>query len=102
MKTGFFKQINESKTNGYISISLYPSNNNFISYEYKSLVPNWKLFENLSKKKISEKQFIKSYKEQLFYLNPKTVHDDLKSLVFGFEPIIMTSVPKRNFAIVIL
>ena len=97
MKTGFFKQVNESKTNGYISISLYPSNNSFISYEYKSLVPNWKLFENLTKKKISEKQFIDSYKEQLFYLNPETVFDDLKSLVFGFEPIIMTNVSKKKF-----
>ena len=97
MKTGFFKQVNESKTNGYISISLYPSNNSFISYEYKSLAPNWKLFENLTKKKISEKQFINSYKEQLFYLNPKTVYDDLKSLVFGFEPIIMTNVSKKKF-----
>ena len=97
MKTGFFKQVNESKTNGYISISLYPSNNSFISYEYKSLAPNWKLFENLTKKKISEKQFIDSYKEQLFYLNPKTVYDDLKSLVFGFEPIIMTNVSKKKF-----
>ncbi len=97
MKTGFFKQVNESKINGYISISLYPSNNSFISYEYKSLAPNWKLFENLTKKKISEKQFIDSYKEQLFYLNPKTVYDDLKSLVFGFEPIIMTNVSKKKF-----
>ena len=97
MKTGFFEQISESKINGYISISLYPSNNNFISCEYKSLVPNWKLFENLNKKKINEKQFINSYMEQLLCLEAKTVYEDLKNLVFGFEPIIMTNVSKKKF-----
>ena len=97
MKTGFFKQITESKNNGYVSISLYPSNNNYISYEYKSLAPNWKLFENLNKKKISEKQFINSYMEQLFCLKAKTVYEDLKNLVFGFEPIIMTNASKNKF-----
>jgi len=97
VKTGFFKQITESKNNGYVSISLYPSNNNYISYEYKSLAPNWKLFENLNKKKISEKQFINSYMEQLFCLKAKTVYEDLKNLVFGFEPIIMTNASKNKF-----
>ena len=51
MKTGCFKQVNGGQTNGYISISLYPSKNDFVNYEYKSLAPNWKLFENLNKKK---------------------------------------------------
>ena len=47
MKTGVFKQIEEEINNGFISISLYPSNNEFVNYDYKSLSPNWKLFENL-------------------------------------------------------
>ena len=51
MKTGCFKQINDGQQNGFISISLYPSNNEFVNYEYKSLAPNWKLYENLKKKR---------------------------------------------------
>ena len=97
MKTGCFKQVNDGQTNGYVSISLYPSKNDFVNYEYKSLAPNWKLFENLNKKKITEGQFIKLYKEQLFSLNAKTVYEDIKSLVTGFEPIIMTNVSKKKF-----
>ena len=97
MKTGCFKQVSDGHTNGYVSISLYPSKNDFINHEYKSLAPNWKLLENLNKKKITEDQFIKSYKEQLLLLNAYTVYDDLNSLVTGFEPIIMTSVSKKKF-----
>ena len=97
MKTGCFKQVNDGQPNGYVSISLYPSKNDFVNYEYKSLAPNWKLFENLNKKKITEDQFIKLYKEQLFSLNPKTVYEDIKSLVTGFEPILMTGVSKKKF-----
>ena len=51
----------------------------------------------MNKKKITEDQFIKSYKEQLFLLNANTVYDDLNSLVTGFEPIIMTSISKKKF-----
>ena len=97
MKTGCFKQVSDGHTNGYVSISLYPSKNEFINHEYKSLAPNWKLLENLNKKKITEGQFIKLYKEQLFSLNAKTVYEDIKSLVTGFEPIIMTNVSKKKF-----
>ena len=97
MKTGCFKQVSDSHTNGYVSISLYPSKNDSINHEYKSLAPNWKLLENLNKKKITEDQFIKSYKEQLFSLNANIVYDDLNSLVTGFEPIIMTSVSRKKF-----
>ena len=97
MKTGFFKQIDEEKNNGFISISLYPSNNQFVKNEYKSLAPNWKLFENLKSKKLSEENFIKNYNEQLDSLNPKTVFEDLKSLVSGFEPILMTNGTKKKF-----
>ena len=97
MKTGFFKQIDEEKTNGFISISLYSSNNEFVKHEYKSLAPNWKLFENLKSKKITEDKFIVSYEEQLDSLNPSIVFADLKSLVSGFEPILMTNGTKKKF-----
>ena len=97
MKTGCFKQVNDGHTNGFISISLYPSKNDFVKYEYKSLAPNWKLFENLNKKKITEDQFIKSYEDQLVSLSAQKVYEDLVSLVSGFEPIIMTSISKKKF-----
>ena len=97
MKTGCFKQVNDGHTNGFISISLYPSKNDFVKYEYKSLAPNWKLFENLNKKKITEDQFIKSYEDQLVSLSAQKVYEDLVSLVSGFEPIIMTSISNKKF-----
>ena len=53
MKTGYFKQIIDVQQNGFISISLYPSNNEFVNYEYKSLAPNWKLYENFKTKKLA-------------------------------------------------
>ena len=81
MKTGCFKQIDEEKNNGFISISLYPSKNEFVKHEYKSLAPNWKLFENLKSKNITQEKFIEEFMEQLNSLNPNTVIDDLKSLV---------------------
>ena len=97
MKTGCFKQIEEEKNNGFISISLYPSNNEFVRHEYKSLAPNWKLFENLKSNIISQEKFIEEFMEQLHSLNPNTVVDDLKSLVIGFEPILMTNGTKKKF-----
>ena len=97
MKTGYFKQIIDVQKNGFISISLYPSNNEFVNYEYKSLAPNWKLIENLNKKKITEDQFIKSYEDQLVSLSANKVYEDLVNLVSGFEPIIMTSISKKKF-----
>ena len=97
MKTGCFKQVSDGHTNGYVSISLYPSKNEFVKYEYKSLAPNWKLIENLNKKKITEDQFIKSYEDQLVSLSANKVYEDLVSLVSGFEPIIMTSISKKKF-----
>ena len=97
MKTGYFKQIIDVQQNGFISISLYPSNNEFVNYEYKSLAPNWKLYENLKSKKISEDQFITAYKEQLELMNPKKVYDDLNTLVSGLEPILMTDGSKKKF-----
>ena len=97
MKTGCFKQVDDGYVNGFISISLYPSKNEFVKYEYKSLAPNWKLIENLNKKKITEDQFIKSYEDQLVSLSANKVYEDLVSLVSGFEPIIMTSISKKKF-----
>ena len=97
MKTGCFKYIDEEKNNGFISISLYPSNNDLVKYEYKSLAPNWKLFENLKSKKITQEKFILTYNEQLASLDPSTVFEDLKTLVSGFEPILMTNGTKKKF-----
>lgn len=97
MKTGCFKQVDDGYVNGFISISLYPSKNEFVKYEYKSLAPNWKLIENLNKKKITEDQFIKSYEDQLDSLSADKVYEDLVNLVSGFEPIIMTSISKKKF-----
>ena len=97
MKTGTYKQIKEEKNNGFISISLYSSNNEFVKYEYKSLVPNWKLYEDLKSKKISVEKFIFNYNEQLDSLNPNRVFEDLNLLVSGCEPIIMTNGSKKKF-----
>ena len=97
MKTGCFKNIEDEKNNGFISISLYPSNNDFVKYEYKSLAPNWKLFENLKSKKITEEKFIQTYSEQLNSLNPSMVFEDLQTMVSGFEPILMTNGTKKKF-----
>ena len=97
MKTGCFKQVDDGHVNGFISISLYPSKNEFVKYEYKSLAPNWKLIENLNKKKITEDQFIKSYEDQLDSLSADKVYEDLVNLVSGFEPIIMTNISKKKF-----
>ena len=97
MKTGCFKNIENEKNNGFISISLYPSNNDFVKHEYKSLAPNWKLFENLKSKKITEEKFIQTYNEQLNSLNPSMVFEDLQTMVSGFEPILMTNGTKKKF-----
>ena len=101
MKTGYFKQIIDVQKNGFISISLYPSNNEFVNYEYKSLAPNWKLYENLKSKKISEDQFITAYKEQLESMNPNKVYDDLNTFLNFFEhefktKVIICAHPKSN------
>ena len=97
MKTGIYKQIEEEKNNGFISISLYSSNNDFVKHEYKSLAPNWKLYEDLKTKKITEEKFILTYNEQLDTLNPLMVFEDLNSLVSGYEPILMTDGSKKKF-----
>ena len=97
MKTGIYKQIEEEKNNGFISISLYSSNNDFVKHEYKSLAPNWKLYEDLKTKKITEEKFILTYNQQLDTLNPRMVFEDLNSLVSGYEPILMTDGSKKKF-----
>ena len=65
MKTGYFKQIDDSPAKGFISISLYPSNNDNVSLEFRSLAPNWKLMKNLKSNKISEATFVKEYKNDI-------------------------------------
>ena len=97
MKTGIYKQIKEEKNNGFISISLYSSKNEFVKHEYKSLAPNWKLYEDLKSKKITEEKFISTYNEQLDTLNPRMVFEDLNSLVSGYEPILMTNGSNKKF-----
>ena len=83
MKTGYFKQIDDSAAKGFISISLYPSNNDNVSLEFRSLAPNWKLMKNLKSNKISEATFVKEYFfttknedlakiQQRIFLNKKT------------------------------
>ena len=97
MKTGFFKQIDDSCQSTIVSISLYPSNNNFVKFDYKALVPNWKLLENLSKQNISEDFFINSYREQLNLMDPKKVFNDLNSLGGKNDIILMTNGSKKKF-----
>ena len=97
MKTGCFKQINNGQTNGYISISLYPSKNDFVNYEYKSLAPNWKLMEMLKSKQISEFDFEKEYLIQLNNLNAKTIFEQVNFLTGEYEPILMTHGNKSSF-----
>ena len=46
MKTGYFKQIDDSAAKGFISIALYPSKNDNVLLEFRALAPNWKLMEN--------------------------------------------------------
>ena len=97
MKTGCFNYLSKNKLKGCISISLFTSGNEQIKYEYKALVPNYKDFKLLKEKKISEGQFIDNFKKNLSSLNAEVVYSDLKSLVQGDEPILMTDGNKKNF-----
>ncbi len=97
MKTGYFKQIDSDVTLGYVSISLYPSKNNNVLFEFKSLVPNWKLMEMLKSKHISEYDFEKEYLIQLNNLNAKTIFEQVNFLTGEYEPILMTHGNKSSF-----
>ena len=97
MKTGYFKQIDDSAAKGFISISLYPSNNDNVSLEFRSLAPNWKLMKNLKSNKISEATFVKEYKKQLNNLNAKSIFEQINFLTSGIEPILMTHGNKTSF-----
>ena len=97
MKTGFFKQINSNLTLGYVSISLYPSKNNNVLFEFKSLAPNWKLMEMLKSKQISEFNFEKEYMKQLNNLNANTIFEQINFLTTDHEPILMTHGNKKSF-----
>jgi len=97
LKTGYFKQIDSDVTLGYVSFSLYPSKNNNVLFEFKSLVPNWKLMEMLKSKHISEYDFEKEYLIQLNNLNAKTIFEQINLLTSDHEPILMTHGNKSSF-----
>ena len=97
MKTGYFKQIDDSAAKGFISIALYPSKNDNVLLEFRALAPNWKLMENLKSNKISEDVFVKEYKKQLNNLNAKSIFEQINFLSAGNEPILMTHGNKTSF-----
>ena len=97
MKTGYFKQIDNNLTLGYVSISLKSSKNNNVLFEFKSLAPNWKLMDMLKSKEISEFDSEKEYLIQLNYLNAKTIFEQINFLTGDYEPILMTHGNKSSF-----
>ena len=97
MKTGFFRQLKNNQIPGVVSISLEPSGNNFVLFEYKSLCPNWKLSEKFNSKKINEDFFYNEFYEQLNQLSPKETYENILTLVKGNEPILMTHGNKSKF-----
>tara|TARA_B100000401_G_scaffold172932_1_gene115873 strand:+ start:393 stop:830 length:438 start_codon:yes stop_codon:yes gene_type:complete len=97
LKTGYFKQIDNNLTLGYVSISLNSSKNNNVLFEFKSLAPNWKLMDMLKSKEISEFDFEKEYLIQLNNLNAKTIFEQINFLTGDYEPILMTHGNKSSF-----
>ena len=86
-----------SEIEGGVSITLVPSNSSDIIFEYKALAPNWRLWDNFKKKKISEDKFIIEYINMLKDLNPKHVLEHLNFLTGGIEPILMCKPAKTKF-----
>ena len=86
-----------SEIEGGVSITLVPSNSSDIIFEYKALAPNWRLWDNFKKKKISEDKFIAEYHNMLKDLNPKHVLEHLNFLTGGIEPILMCKPAKTKF-----
>ena len=86
-----------SEIEGGVSITLVPSNSSDIIFEYKALAPNWRLWDNFKKKKISEDKFIIEYNNMLKDLNPKHVLEHLNFLTGGIEPILMCKPAKTKF-----
>lgn len=97
MKTGYFKQIKDNLSFGYVSISLYPSKNKNVSYEFKSLAPNWKLSKMYKSKQLSDSEFEKEYLEHLNNLDAKTIFEQINFLTGNSEPILMTHGNKSSF-----
>ena len=97
LKTGYFKQIDNNLTMGYVSISLYPSKNKNVLYEFKSLAPNWKLLELHKNKQISDYDFEKEYLLQLNSLDANTIFEQISFLTGDNEPILMTHGNKTSF-----
>ena len=86
-----------SEIEGGVSITLVPSNSSDIIFEYKALAPNWRLWDNFKKKKISEDKFIIEYNNMLKDLTPKHVLEHLNFLTGGIEPILMCKPAKTKF-----
>ena len=80
-----------------MSITFYPSNSTEIILEYKALAPNWRLWNDFKKKKISEKKFIIEFKSMLNELNPRHVIEHLNFLTGGVEPILRCNCAKTKF-----
>ena len=97
MKTGYFKQLKNNKILGVVSISLQSSGSDIVLFEYKSLSPNWKLYEKFNSKQINEDFFYSEFYEQLNQLNPKETYENILTLVKGNEPILMTHGNKSKF-----
>ncbi len=97
LKTGYFNQIDNDLTMGYVSISLYPSKNKNVLYEFKSLVPNWKLLEMHKSKQLSDNHFEKEYLIQLNSLDANTIFEQINFLTGDYEPILMTHGNKTSF-----
>tara|TARA_B100001142_G_C14266937_1_gene629311 strand:- start:543 stop:944 length:402 start_codon:yes stop_codon:yes gene_type:complete len=89
--------LKNSEIEGGVSITLVPSNSSDIIFEYKALAPNWRLWDNFKKKKISEDKFIVEYNNMLKDLNPKHVLEHLNFLTGGIEPILMCKPAKTKF-----
>jgi len=89
--------LKNSEIEGGVSITLVPSNSSDIIFEYKALAPNWRLWDNFKKKKISEDKFIVEYNNMLKDLNPKHVLEHLHFLTGGIEPILMCKPAKTKF-----
>jgi uncharacterized protein YeaO (DUF488 family) len=89
--------LKNSEIEGGVSITLVPSNSSDIIFEYKALAPNWRLWDNFKKKKISEKKFIIEYQSMLNELNSKHVIEHLNFLTGGLEPILMCNCAKTKF-----
>ena len=66
-------------------------------FEYKALAPNFRLLDNLKRKKITEEKFIIEYNDMLSDLNANNVLELINLLTAGLEPILMCNCAKTKF-----